>query len=343
MLQNIPNKEIQTNQKIKKNFLKSEYKNLDIKCNIFKGNFYLDSFNFFPISYDYYTFSELYKRNISQNNDHFFTKNFYEKLLNNLDNLKKFDNLFLLGSNPGNNYYSNLIHFLPRIFFNNENNIKIGIHRNSSIKYRNFIKKILKSKNISFTFIYLDDDLYNFTNTQIPQFLSIQNSVKLLKNFLLPGNHKFKHKKIYVTREGSDYRKILNEADLIPILKSNGYRVINPQLYEIHEQIQIFSEADKIVSIHGSNLTNIIFCKPGTEIVEIIPNFVENYEKNFLYKYKYLSNLNNLNHNTFTSDTVSVEKHSKLASKYISKEILENSNYYKNLIVKVSDIKNILI
>ena len=61
-------------------------------------------------------------------------------------------------------------------------------------------------------------------------------------------------------------------------LRQKGYKVINPQLYEIEEQIRIFSQADKIIAPHGSNLSNIIFCKPETEIYEIGPNFNYDYE-----------------------------------------------------------------
>ena len=48
---------------------------------------------------------------------------------------------------------------------------------------------------------------------------------------------------------------------MITILRSNGYKVINPQLYEIHEQIKLFAEADKIISPYGSNLANIVSVK----------------------------------------------------------------------------------
>ena len=108
--------------------------------------------------------------------------------------------------------------------------------------------------------------------------------IDILKKFINPKTNKAFSKKIYVTREDSNYRKIINEGDVVTILRKNGYKVINPQLYEIDEQIEIFSNAKKIVSPHGSNLANIIFCKPGTEIFEITPSFNEN-EKTLQNRY----------------------------------------------------------
>ena len=84
-------------------------------------------------------------------------------------------------------------------------------------------------------------------------------------------------KRIYVRRENASYRKILNEADLIESLRKNGFDIINPHHFEIINQMKIFSNAEVIISPYGSNLSNIIFCKKGTKIVEISPNFRNSY------------------------------------------------------------------
>ena len=81
-------------------------------------------------------------------------------------------------------------------------------------------------------------------------------------------------------------------------------------------------------------MANIIFCKPGTEIVEISPPFTDK-EKVFDERYSNLSMLNKLKYNKIVADTIDVEKHSELSKKYIHPNILSNSNYYKNLILKL--------
>ncbi len=339
MIHDLSITEIKKNKSITNHFVNGKFSNLSINCNILKSNFYSDSFYYFPITENNKTFSTFYSRELN-NTSHFYSKKFYEDFTNNRHSLKSFKDLFLLGSNSGNNYYSNLIQFLPRIFFNKKTNIKIAIHRNSSIKYRKFLSSILKSLKIEFTFVFLDDDFYYFVDSEFPQFFNINDSIKILKKFLNPNTNVEKSKKIYVTREDSNYRKIINEGDVVTLLREKGYRVINPQLYEIEEQIEIFSNAEKIIAPHGSNLANIIFCKPGTEIFEISPSFRDN-EKILEDRYLNLSLINDLKYNKITSDTVDVENHSALAKKYIHNNVLSQSNYYKNLIVKIQELNNI--
>ena len=329
---------IKSDNRLSNLFVNANFSNLSINCNILKGKFFSDSFYYFPITENNETFSSLFNRE-HNNFSHFYSQKFFANFNNNKNSLKKFKELYLLGSNAGNNYYSNLLQFLPRIFFNNKTNIKLAIHRNSSNKYRNFIVSILKSLNIEFTFVFLDDNFYHFIDSEFPQFLSINDSIKILKQFINPNKNLEISKKIYVSRDDSNYRKIINSGDVVSLLRDKGYKVINPQLYEIEEQIEIFANAEKIIAPHGSNLANIIFCKPGTEIFEITPSFKNN-EKILDDRYLNLSLICNLKHRKFVSDTVDVENHSSLAKKYIHSNVLSKSNYYKNLIVKIQDLKD---
>ena len=339
MLKDLDLNTIQRNKNINKLFINSTLSKLSINCNILKTNFFADSFYYFPITKDNETFSSIYKRD-SSNLSHFFTEKFYNNFINNKNSLKSFKQLFVLGSNPGNNYYSNLLEFLPRIFFNKKTNIKIAIHRNTSNKLRKFLKSILQALNIEFSFVFLDDDFYYFSESEFPQFMDLNSSIKILKQFITPKVNKENSKKIYVTRDESDYRKIINNDDVINSLIKKGYKVINPQLYKIEEQIETFASAQKIIAPHGSNLANIIFCKEGTEILEIAPAFRDN-EKIFEDKYSKLSQINKLKYSRIIADSVDVESHSKLAKKYIHSNVLSQSNYYKNLIVKLQDINEV--
>tara|TARA_B100000963_G_scaffold171560_1_gene149190 strand:- start:1116 stop:2138 length:1023 start_codon:yes stop_codon:yes gene_type:complete len=340
MIVDINSTKIKSDKHLSNLFVNANFNNLSINCNILKGNFYSDSFYYFPISENNETFSSLFTKDLN-NTKHFYSQKFFDSFKENKKSLKNFKDIFILGSNAGNNYYSNLIHFLPRIFFNKKTNLKLAIHRNSSNKYRKFIESILKSLNIEFTFVFLDDDFYYFTDSEFPQFLSINDSIEILKNFLNPKTNLELSKKIYVTREDSNYRKIINEGDVVKLLREKGYKVINPQLYEIAEQIEIFSNAEKIIAPHGSNLANIIFCKPGTEIFEITPSFKVN-EKILEERYLNLSLINNLKYNKIISDTIDVENHSTLAKKYIHNDVLSQSNYYKNLIVKIQNLRKVI-
>tara|TARA_B100001057_G_C22687957_1_gene886523 strand:- start:31 stop:1059 length:1029 start_codon:yes stop_codon:yes gene_type:complete len=342
MIENISSDQIKKNNDLSNLFVNAKYEDLNINCNILKSNFYLDTYNYFPINEKNNTFSSLFSRGKYYPNDHFYTDNFFKNFENNLVNFKKLNNIFLLGSNPAGNYYSNMLQFLPRLFFINEDNLKIGIHRNSSYKFRKLITQINKKKGLNFSFTYLDDDFYRFNSSKIPQFLNLKKSNVILKHFLQPRDIKKQDLKIYITRENADYRKLINEFDLVAMLKSEGYEIINPNLYEIKDQIKIFARAKKIISPHGSGLTNIVFSQPGTEIIVISPKFNNFYDLHYKNRYSLLSEYNKLQYKEIISDTVNVKKHSKTALTYINKNVLENSNNFKNLILKINDIKNLI-
>jgi len=97
----------------------------------------------------------------------------------------------------------------------------------------------------------------------------------------------------------------------------------------------LFSKADTIVAPHGSSLANIIFCKEKAKIYELRPIFNKDYEKNLARRYKDISDIVGLEHSIIEVDSVNVEKHSPVAMKYINKQILNESTYYKNIIVKL--------
>ena len=64
--------------------------------------------------------------------------------------------------------------------------------------------------------------------------------------------------------------------------------ILNPQQYDIVDQIALFAEAKEIIAAHGSSLANIIFCKKGTTIYEIRPQFDKDYEVNLSNRYNNL-------------------------------------------------------
>ena len=193
------------------------------------------------------------------------------------------------------------------------------------------------------SFIYLDEGFYNFQNSSIAEFFNINKSIKILKFFLekILINVKVPkfQSKIYIRREDTNYRKILNESDLIDKLRKKEFEIINPQHFDILEQMKIFSNAELIISPHGSNMANLIFCKKGTKIIEISPELNNPYEQNISTRYKNIAEILNLEFKKIKADSVDVQRHSDLSIKYIHPKILNNSNYYKNMILKVGEIE----
>ena len=318
-------------------FLKTYLHKPGMHCKILNAEFVIDSFNYFPIVNKSQTFKFVFDWQVGGSLDHFYSKDFFNYFNENYNNFSIINDAYLLGSSPGDNYYSNLLFFLPRIFFNNKNEVRLVVHRNLSNKFRKLILKIGKILKKKITFVYLDNEIYLFKNSQIPQFLKISKSIKIL-NYFLNNNSKNNNLKIYVSRQNSNYRNILNEDDLIKLLKSKGFRIIDPNHFDIDEQIELFSSAKIVISASGSGLSNIIFCKPGTKILEIRPNYKFVYENNFKLRFKNLSKIAGMEYKDIIADSIDKKNDSKLAKEFIDKKILKESSYYSDLIVKIKDI-----
>jgi len=343
MLIDISESKIVEKESLNSLFKSAILRDINENCKILDTDFYLDSLNYFPITANNETFANLFKREDDNSINHFYTENFYKNFIEKKIDFKVIKDSVVLGGSPSDNYFSNLIHFLPRIFFINEKKINLTIHRNLSNKFRKFIEAVCALRDIEISYTFLDEGFYYFNNSCIPEFFNVKKSIKVLKFFLekIFNNTQvpdFKSK-IYIRREDANYRKILNEADLISKLRKQGFEIINPQHFEILEQMKIFSNAEVIVAPHGSNISNIIFCKKGTKIIEISPELNNLYEQNIAKRYKDIANILNLEFQTIRADSVDVANHSELSVKYIHPKILKNSNYYKNMIIKISEIE----
>ena len=76
--------------------------------------------------------------------------------------------------------------------------------------------------------------------------------------------------RVLICRSLANSRNITNRAAMIDALKPLGFEAIQPEKLSFDEQALVFAQADVIVCEFGSALTNAMFCKPGTKVVEII-------------------------------------------------------------------------
>jgi len=155
------------------------------------------------------------------------------------------------------------------------------------------------------------------------------DQLKFIKKIynILPAK---KYKKIYLARRpapdpvaGIPQRAILNEAALIQYMQANDYKIIYPEDISISECSSYIRGAEKIVSAHGSQLTNIVFAKPKTQIIEILP---ENYFSKSLACYRALSIINNLDYRYINGLTP--EKYWYKGARFRGKKEICTSNMY---------------
>ncbi|MGF1923522.1 MAG: glycosyltransferase family 61 protein [Bacteroidia bacterium] len=78
--------------------------------------------------------------------------------------------------------------------------------------------------------------------------------------------------KIYVTRDRTHYRKVLNEPEIWDVVKNNGYDIVRFEDFTWKEQVAIASSAKSMVSMHGAGLVNAMFMNRGSAVLEFRRN-----------------------------------------------------------------------
>lgn len=74
---------------------------------------------------------------------------------------------------------------------------------------------------------------------------------------------------LYLSRARAAVRRIANEEQIIKILCEHDFEIVEAANLSFREQAGLFATADKIIAPHGAALANIVFCQPGTRLVEI--------------------------------------------------------------------------
>jgi len=83
------------------------------------------------------------------------------------------------------------------------------------------------------------------------------------------------YEKIYVSRAATTHRHLPNEGEICSLLSEQGFVPIHCDAYTVAQQARIFSSANVVIAPHGAALTNLMFCRPGTKVIELFsPNWL---------------------------------------------------------------------
>ena len=127
----------------------------------------------------------------------------------------------------------------------------------------------------------------------------------VVKTFLKYKKKTSCNKKIFIDRSESVFKhcQIINNDEVKNNLIKNGFSIHETGKMSFFEQIYLFNNAKVIVGAHGAAFTNLVFCKPKTKIIEIIPKSHPNTVN------KKISRVKNLNYFRFiTKDLKEKEK-----------------------------------
>ena len=74
---------------------------------------------------------------------------------------------------------------------------------------------------------------------------------------------------LYVSRQNGKKRRIHAAAEVEALLERLGFATIHPERHTVGEQARLFHGARVVVGLHGSAFANLVFCRPGTALVEL--------------------------------------------------------------------------
>jgi tetratricopeptide (TPR) repeat protein len=95
-----------------------------------------------------------------------------------------------------------------------------------------------------------------------------------LRSKFLPAAAKSKSEqpeRVYITRRIAGNRRIINEDEVVEVLKALGFVTITAESMSIAEKISLLSSAKVVLGLSGGGMTNLLFCSPGTKVIEIFP------------------------------------------------------------------------
>jgi len=75
--------------------------------------------------------------------------------------------------------------------------------------------------------------------------------------------------RLYLSREKARRRRVSNDAELWPWLQSRGFVKVCTEDLSWVDQIEVFRGAKVVVAPHGAGLANLVFCQPGTRVIEL--------------------------------------------------------------------------
>lgn len=104
------------------------------------------------------------------------------------------------------------------------------------------------------------------------------SNITLLRERFLPSEPvTSQHRKIFLLRKGT--RCIINQDEVISLVGKYGFEILPDTYRTVDEQIQLFRQAASIITPHGAALANLVWCNPGTKVIEFFdgsytrPNF----------------------------------------------------------------------
>jgi hypothetical protein len=77
-------------------------------------------------------------------------------------------------------------------------------------------------------------------------------------------------RRIYISRHRTGKRTVAKEEELTRLLESHEFETHSMEEYPLAKQARLIRESEAIAAPHGAGLANLIFARPGTQVIEIV-------------------------------------------------------------------------
>ena len=94
----------------------------------------------------------------------------------------------------------------------------------------------------------------------------------LREQFMPPQDETGNRRRIYISRSIARNRRVTNEDEIFRLLEPHGFEFVHAEKCTFADQIAMFANAEAIIAPHGAGLSNLVFCAPGTRVIELFPS-----------------------------------------------------------------------
>jgi len=208
--------------------------------------------------------------------------------------IKRIDYILFVTNSNSYNFFHWFLDVLQKLEFVFESKNEI---LNSKIKIiipnghnNSFVKKSLESFNLDFYFQKKNEIIVSNHSILLPDIAPTGNYrknkilklAKRLRNYWTKNEIRIpNYKKIYISRKNSKKRRLINESEIIPILKKKGFLILDFDNLNFEEQLSYTLYSEILVSVHGAGLTHMLWMKKKSKILEIRAR--NNYDDNCYY------------------------------------------------------------
>lgn len=209
----------------------------------------------------------------------------YHAALDNLANLIVLndDNVYLVIHHPWYNYFHWVTESIFRLWMVHKKLDKFILVLPDYYQRAEFITESLRPFNIKKIFFIPAGKSLLVRNACLPQIKPICDSYnpyhvkrvrEFYRNYILENGRITKKnvERLYVSRRLAGRRQIVNESDILKILKKYHFTIFHPEKHSFLEQVAFFSQVKYIVGTHGSGLTNMLFMDKNCSLLELHKN-----------------------------------------------------------------------